>query len=235
LRRLREHADKINLDLSEISFSSVENSLFDLIAANKIERGRARISLFDCRASSVWKFETGRTIDFLITTADMRPVSKAFDLTVSPYRVNAASPLAGIKSLNYLENLLAFEDAQRRGFNEAVRSNERGEIVSACLANIFWTKGESVFTPLLKTGALEGTTRSFVLDLADKINLQIFEVAARIEDLQSADEVFLTSAGLEICAAQSLDGKVFSRSAITQKLQNAFREGLNSFIAANEP
>ena len=85
-------------------------------------------------------------------------------LTVSPYRINSKSPLAGVKSCNYLENILAWEAAKAHGFDEAIRLNEKGEIASACLANVFWKKNGEIFTPPLETGCLKGTTRGYVLE-----------------------------------------------------------------------
>ena len=134
-----------------------------------------------------------------MTTGDLREVPDKLRLTVSPFLVNSTSPLAGIKSCNYLENILALEEAKKRGFDEAVRLNERGEIVAACLANIFWRKNEQLFTPSLATGCLAGTTREFVLE-----NETGFETKAGLEVLKNADEIFLTSAGLGICKISEL-------------------------------
>lgn len=226
-KRLKEHAAKISLDASEINFASLQNSLLEIAAANKIETGRARITLFDANASSIWQFQSERKTAILITTAKPRNYAEnELNLTVSPFCVNSNSPLAGVKSCNYLENLLTLETTKMHGFDEALRLNERGEIVSAVMANIFWIKNEMIFTPSLQTGALAGTTREFVIGLARKSNLEILETNNSIADLQMADEIFLTSAGKGICAARSLDGKKF-QNEITQKLQQLFFEFIN--------
>ncbi|MEO6589891.1 MAG: aminotransferase class IV, partial [Pyrinomonadaceae bacterium] len=119
---------------------------------------------------------------------------------ISPFLVNSTSPLAGVKSCDYLENIIALEEAEQRGFDEAVRLNERGEIVSACMANIFWRKSGRLFTPLLKTGCLAGTMREFVLENEDG-----FEIKMSLDSLENADEIFLTSAGLGICKVSEFD------------------------------
>ena len=137
-RRLNDNALKVGVDLSEFSEDFLITALDGLIEKNEIENGRARITFFDERASNIWQFETNRKMSVLITTADLREVPENFRLAISPFLVNSTSPLAGVKSCNYLENILALEEAKRRGFDEAVRVNERGEIVSACMANIFW-------------------------------------------------------------------------------------------------
>lgn len=192
--RLNENAAKIGVDLSEFSEDFLIDTLDKIIGKNEMENARARITFFDESASGIWKFETGKKTSVLITTADQRELPENFRFTVSPFRINSASPLAGVKSCNYLENFLALEEARNRGFNEAVRLNERGEIASACMANVFWRKGGKLFTPSLATGCLAGTMREFVLE-----NESGIEVETSIESLKNADEIFLTSAGLGIC------------------------------------
>jgi branched-subunit amino acid aminotransferase/4-amino-4-deoxychorismate lyase len=107
-RRLTENAEKLNIRLaSEMTEETVQASLFELIKENNLIDGRARITFFDEAASEIWTFENARRTSLLITTGDFRPVPEEFRLTLSPYRINSKSPLAGVKSGNYLENLLA--------------------------------------------------------------------------------------------------------------------------------
>ena len=129
----------------------------------------------------------------LIMTADLRTVGENFKLTVSPHLINSTSPLAGVKSNNYLEKIIAKDEAKQRGFDEAIQLNERGEIASASTANIFWLKGGRLFTPSVETGCLAGTTRELVLE-----NIDCEEVEVGIDELEAADEMFLTSAGIGI-------------------------------------
>lgn len=191
--RLINNASRINLDLADFSKESVEISLSELISKNQIEDGRARLTFFDESAGGIWSIETDKKTSLLITTADFRPLSNELKLTVSPYQINSNSPLVNIKSCNYLEHILAFEEANKRGFDEAVHLNEKGEIASATMANIFWAKGDEIFTPSLKTGCLAGTTREFILETR-----KVFEVEESFTSLQQAESIFLTSAGIGI-------------------------------------
>lgn len=192
-RRLWENSAKVGIDLSDFDEKSVRHALSDLILLNELKTGRARLTFFDESASKIWDFSTDAGTSFLITTAEFRTIKDEYLLTVSPFPVNSRSPLAGVKSCNYLENLLAFEDAGKRGFDEAVRLNEKDEIVSASIANIFWTKDGEIFTPALETGCLAGTTREFVME-----NLPVRETRSEIGELFAADEIFLTSAGIGV-------------------------------------
>lgn len=131
-----------------------------------------------------------------MTTADLREIKSELLLSLSPFSINSKSPLVNIKSCNYLENLLALEEAKQRGFDETIRLNEKGEIVSASMANIFWVKKENIFTPSMETGCLAGTTREFLMD-----NFAVQEVKAGLNEINQADEIFLTSTGIGICRA----------------------------------
>ena len=191
--RLSSNAGTLGIDIGHFSESSIKVSLDELIVANKINGGRARITLFDESSARIWPFESDRKTSLLITTADSRSVPDNFRLTISPFPVNSLSPLAGIKSCNYLEKLMAMDEAKCRGFDEAIRVNERGEVTSAVMANVFWLKNDELFTPSLTTGCLPGTTRKFVLE-----NLACHEALVTLDELRSADAIFLTSAGLGV-------------------------------------
>jgi branched-subunit amino acid aminotransferase/4-amino-4-deoxychorismate lyase len=167
-----------------------------------VKSGRARVTFFDESPTRVWHYEGVRKTSLLIVTGDSRAVSENYRLDLSPHLINSTSPLAGVKSCNYLEHLMAYSEAKGRGLDEAIRSNERGEAASACMANVFWQKGERLFTPSLKTGCLAGTMREFVLE-----NIECEEVETGIDALRDADAVFLTSAGLGIVRVAEFDGR----------------------------
>lgn len=223
-RRLTGNAEKLNIRLSsEITEESVRSSLSQLIEENNLIDGRARITFFDEAASGIWTFENARRTSVLITTGDFRAHSEELRLTLSPYRVNSKSPLAGVKSCNYLENLLALEEARSRRFDEAVRLNENGEMTSAAMANLFWINDKTIYTPALETGCLEGTTRSLVIELAtEELGFEIYTTAEPFDRLRLADEVFITSAGIGIGKVRSIDGETYVAGEITSRLQREF-------------
>ena len=195
--RLIFAASRVGIDFADWTKATIENALRALIEKNDVRHGRARLTFFDCSPSAVWQPAAPPQKNvFLIQTADFRPIENPLKLTVSEYPVNSKSPLNGIKSGNYLENILAWEAARRWNFDEAIRLNEHGEIVAACLANVFWQKNDALFTASLETGCLAGTTRAFLLE-----NREVTEKKARLDELIAADEIFLTSAGIGIAPA----------------------------------
>jgi len=127
-------------------------------------------------------------------------------------------------SLNYLDHVLSWEEAQTRDFDEAVMLNERGEIVAATMANIFWAKDGTVQTPKLSTGALAGITRECVIQLAAKHYIPLIEGVYEMSDLTEADKIFLTSSGLGVAPVTTFDFRRYSvePASIVTTIANAF-------------
>lgn len=178
-------------------------SLTALTAAKDIAHGRARVTVFDSSPSRLWSSASGKRSQLLITAKPRRDLPDSYRVTDSPFPLNSRSPIAGIKSCNYLENLLALDEARKRGFDEAIRLDERGRIAAAACANLFWTKNGRIFTPALETGCVAGTTRGFVID-----DFAVEEIAAGRDALCDADAIFLTSAGIGARRAVFGDGPI---------------------------
>lgn len=201
-RRLETNARRVGIDLSDFSEGATRKALDEIIEANKVVEGRARITFFDQFASGIWHFESEQKTNMLITTADPHEIPENFRITVSEHLVFSLSQLAGVKSCNYLDNLIAFQNARASGFDEAIRLNERGQVTSACIANVFWLTDSKLYTPSLKTGCLQGTTREFVLE-----NVECLETETGSETLEKADAIYLTSAGIGIVPVKEFDGR----------------------------
>ncbi len=203
-QKLITNAETIGIDLVGFSQGSVLEELRQRIAEAGISNGRARLTFADQQNAAIWPDSepADAKTTLKIIAGENRAIPDNFTLTVSPFPVNSRSPLSGVKSCNYLENLMAVEDAKTRGFHEAVRVNDFGSVTSAAMANVFWLKGGELFTPSLATGCLAGTTREFVLERID-----CREVEAGIEVLDSADAIYLTSAGLGIVPVREYNGR----------------------------
>jgi branched-subunit amino acid aminotransferase/4-amino-4-deoxychorismate lyase len=168
-----------------------------------------------------------RETDLLIMTANPQMVREGgLTLAVSPYRINTASPLAGIKTLNYLDHVLSWEEAQEREFDEAVMVNERGEIGSATLANIFWVKEGTVHTPTLNTGANAGVTRAALMEIASANMIPVVEGAYDLTHLTDADEIFLTSSSLGVALISTFDFRQYSPTpdSLSVRLRNEYEK-----------
>lgn len=119
---------------------------------------------------------------------------------------NAVNP--AIKSLNYLNNILAKIEANIAGCEEAVMLNSEGFVAECTGDNIFIIKGNRLLTPPLSAGALYGITRGTVMDLAAEAGMAVAEVNLTRYDLFNADECFLTGTGAELIPVVKIDGRV---------------------------
>ena len=119
---------------------------------------------------------------------------------------NAVNP--AIKSLNYLNNILAKIEANIAGVEEAIMLNAEGFVAECTGDNIFILKNGQVFTPPLSAGALYGITRGVVIELAREAGISVSEPNLTRYDLFNADECFLTGTGAEIIPVTKIDGRV---------------------------
>lgn len=112
-----------------------------------------------------------------------------------------------VKSLNYLNNVLAKGEARRQGADEALLLNGAGRVAEAAVANLFAVLRGELVTPPVSDGALEGITRRSVLELAGTLGMPASERSLTRFDLFAAEEVFLTGSGAGIVPVRSLDGR----------------------------
>lgn len=128
-------------------------------------------------------------------------------ITASSRRISPDSLDPRIKSLNYLNNIMAKLEADYAGAQEAVMLNREG-CVSECTAdNIFIVKGGILFTPSGSNGALEGITKRYIMELAEKLNIKTSETGLTQYDLYNSEECFLTGTGAEIIPVVEIDGR----------------------------
>ena len=142
-------------------------------------------------------------------TASAAPLPPAqrtlLSLALSSIRRNESSPAARLKTLAYLDNVLARAEAQAAGADEALMLNSRGEVACAAAGNVFWVQGGQVLTPALDCGVLAGVMRSAVLRACAAAGLIAAEVRARPADLAGAP-MFLTNSLIGVRPVSALDG-----------------------------
>ena len=135
--------------------------------------------------------------------------ARGMDIVTVPTVRNLHSALnPAIKSLNYLNNILAKIEANNAGVEEAVMLNAEGFVAEGTADNLFIIKNGEVFTPPNSAGALYGITRQTVIDLAQAHGLKVSEPNLTRYDLFNADECFLTGTGAEIMPVVKIDGRV---------------------------
>ena len=139
-------------------------------------------------------------------------------LAVSLVRRNAASPGSRLKTLSYIDNVLARREAQAAGCDEALMLNGEGEVACATAANVFWIAEGRLFTPALECGVLAGTMRARVLDAAGRLGVTTVQVRAGLADLEAGEAAFLTNALIGVRPVASLGERTYGRATLVDEL-----------------
>jgi branched-chain amino acid aminotransferase len=231
-RRLEKDAALTRLPLN-YSSAKVRVQLQDVIRANTVEDGCARIYLV-WNTVGFWKSdEKMPEVDLVITSADVPSYPETLRVAVREHGRHAASPLAGVKTTSWLNSVWAVAEAKREGFDEVVLLNERGEVSECTAANIFAVKGDKVLTPPLNSGCLEGVTRGVLTEVAAEAGTIVVEQTLRLEDLYAAEEVFITSTNRNVIGIREIAGhKIASGTTgdVTKRLDLAFDAFVKDYV-----
>jgi len=138
-----------------------------------------------------------------------------------------------VKSLNFLNNILAKMEAKTAGAHEALMLNHRGELTEGTTSNVFTVRGGRLLTPSVESGILDGITRGLVLQLAAELGIPSEETRVTIEDLTRAEECFLTNTTQEVLPVTQVDGRMIGNGRpgeITRRLHASFRACLDRLM-----
>src|SRR5580765_7385475 len=140
-----------------------------------------------------------------------------------------------IKSNNLLNNALAMQEANRRGADEGLMCNYRGELSECSQANFFIVRSGAALTPRNEAGLLEGLTRNFLFEVGQEIGVEVRHETLFPADLQSADEAFITSTTRELSPVTHIDGRPVGNGKpgpVTHKLLEAYRRRAHALTQA---
>lgn len=147
--------------------------------------------------------------------------------TVAIRRNNPDSLNPRIKSLNYLNNILAKIEAREAGVMEAIMLNQEGYVAECTGDNIFMVRNGVLYTPPIFVGILEGITRNTAIEIARKQGMEVREELFTRHDLYTADEIFLTGTAAELIPVVKMDGRIVGKGVpgeVFKKLLTEFRE-----------
>lgn len=232
-RRLAKDAARIRLPFP-FDAAQVRRNLGELLAANQVVEGTARIYMIYNRVG-FWRSEEALPeVDLILCTAGLPPHAEKARLTIAEHARHAGSPLAGVKTTSWLNNVWHLAEAQKAGWTEVILLNERGEVAECTSANIFCVKNSAVFTPPLSSGCLEGVTRSVLLEIAAGAGVTMTEKTLTMEDFLAADEVFITSTNRSLLGVSEIAGRVYPvvGGPLVQKLERAFDSAMREYVAA---
>lgn len=220
LRRLRASAGALGLVAPDDEV--VRAAVADVVSANAVEvDGLGRLRITYTGGVAPLGSDRGDAVPTLVVA--MAPASPWPDTTTIatvPWTRNERSPLAGVKSTSYAENVVALQRAHARGASEAVLANTRGDLCEGTGTNVFVVIDGQVLTPPLSSGCLAGITRELVLEWFDAA-----EQAVPLDALATADEVFLTSSTRNIHPVVKADDREWAEAGpVSRELQVAFDE-----------
>ena len=239
LFRLREHLDRlwnsakaIRLQIP-IGKTEMGKAIEDTLAANGIEDGYVRAVVTRGRGDLGLDPDLCKRPQVIIIAAhiELYPeemYEKGLEIiTASTVRNHPAALNPQIKSLNYLNNILAKIEGKQAGCVEALMLNHKGEVAECTADNIFLVRDGVVLTPPSSAGALEGVTRGAVIELARQAGIEVREVALTKHDVYIADECFLTGTGAEVVPVVKVDSRTIGDGIpgpITRDLAKRFHK-----------
>ena len=232
LDRLWDSARSICLEIP-ISRAEMTEALLETIRRNDLREGYIRqivtrgvgnlgLNPTQCKRPS---------IIIIATTISLYPkevCEKGLTVvTCATRRTGAAALNPAVKSLNYLNNVMARIEANLAGADEALMLNEAGNVAECTADNVFIIKRGQIFTPPISAGALRGITRSVAFDIAAELGIKITETDVTRHDVFTADECFLTGTAAEVIPVVKADGRMIGSGkpgSITLRMIGRFRE-----------
>lgn len=194
--------------------SKVEDDCYKLLKLKSMENGVLKI-LYAKDADENYLLLTTRANSY--TEEDYL---KGFSLMFSKYKRNQHSLLTFIKSNNYMENLLAKQEASELGFDEVIFLNVENHLSEGSISNIFWIKDGVVHTPSVDCGLLPGIVRDKVLISLKRLGLQIKVGKFNKADIVNADETFITNSVMDIMPVFRIEDKRFKiqKKSLTKQI-----------------
>lgn len=226
---LKEHIERIRKGCGVLNFKIIynEDTLYEychkLIKKNGLSNGSIRISYSKNISDYILLISTRRNS----YTEDN--YKKGFKLCFANIKRNPYSPIVYLKSNNYLENLLARQRAQEKGFDEAVFLNVYGKICEGTISNIFFVKDNRIFTPDIDCGILSGILREKTIGIIKSLDLELCIGQYERKQLKDADEIFITNSLIDIMPVSCLEDRKLDmdKNSVTKILMKEIKKLYN--------
>lgn len=213
---LREHLERMAHSASRIGLALPAREALEELAALAVQAGSTpecslRFTVTGGRGGQAGPVAVASVLALPtdLETIRARGISLvSLQLGVDP-RLRQHSPwlLGGVKSTSYAVNMAAWDEARRRGADDAVFIGADGSILEGPISNVWWRRGATLFTPSLDLGVLAGVTRAYVLRLAVRLGYEVSEGWYPLPDLATAEEAFTSSSVRELMPVVTLDGE----------------------------
>jgi branched-chain amino acid aminotransferase len=222
----------------EIPYSAdaLSEATLEIIRANRLESAYIRpIAFFDAATLSVWTKECPVTVaiaGFPTGAYHAGGPDHGVRVTISPIRKfdNSAMPAWAKACGQYINSARAVNEAQRRGFDEALLLNTRGEVAEGSGENLFVVKNGGIVTNNKDASILMGVTRASILEIANDLGIPTSVAPIAVEDVLNADELFFTGTAVEVTPIREVDGRAIGDGkpgAVTRRIQQTFNQAVH--------
>jgi branched-chain amino acid aminotransferase len=210
----------------------VRAAVLELARANHRPEGVARVS-FVKNHGGLWSQAEGLPpTDLLVFTRELTRWPAANRLVIEPMGILSGGHYAGAKMLSWVPHAAVLERAHAAGFDDALLINERGQIAECTSANFFVVRAGRVLTPPLTSGCLGGITREILLEIAPGTGIEMQEQELTLDDLPTAEEVFISSTTREVAPVDSIspNWKFQTPGRISTLLEDAFQQYVQTYL-----
>jgi branched-chain amino acid aminotransferase len=233
LERFYKSAELYDLEIP-YPLQALTDASLEVIRVNKLEAAYMRpVAFFDAGTLSVWTKECPVTVAIAAvpTAKYLANADAGVKVTVSPIRKfdSSAMPAWAKACGQYINSARAVNEAQRRGFDEALLLNSKGFVAEGSGENLFVVKSGAIHTNDKDASILMGVTRSSVLEIARDLGIEAKVADITVDDLMSADELFFSGTAVEVTAIREVDGRAIGDGKpgpITRRIQDTFNQAV---------
>jgi branched-chain amino acid aminotransferase len=241
--KLDEHLGRLFRSASLIGLSAppdaghLKIAIYETLIANSLRNAYVRVNISRGKGPIGLDPDLCPEPTIVIFAEDFKAYPKEFyknglHLIISRVRRNDKDALdPQIKSLNFLNNILAKIEAKKNNAHEAIMLNADGHLTEGTISNLFLYRNKTLCTPSIDCGILDGITRGMIVDLASREGIQVSEGQFSREDIYSAEEVFITNTTMEVMPVSRVDEQPFRVGEIAKFLRSRYQKEVNAYIA----
>lgn len=238
IKRLFRSGDLIKLKIPQ-SRDEIKETVYNTLRKNNLKEAYIRLSISRGKGEIGLDPELCKEPTFVIIAKRFKEYPEELYLrgvmvSIVKTRRNAPEALnPKIKSLNFLNNILAKIEAKEEGTYEAIMLNYQGQLTEGTISNIFFVKNKTLYTPSIEAGILDGITREMVIRIAKGKGIKVEEGIYNPGNLYGADEAFITNTTLEVLSVVKVDDKTIGNGnpgPITKDLHKGYKKEVERYL-----
>jgi branched-chain amino acid aminotransferase len=229
--RMSRDAERLGIPMP-YSREAVARAVEELVRANGHPECMARLSCVK-NHGGLWAQADGHPeVDLLIFTRELVAWPAAQRLTLETSGIFAGGHYAGTKMLSWVSHAAVLDRAHQEGFDDALLTNEKGQLAECTSANVFVVRGGKIQTPPLSSGCLPGITREVLMEILPRAEIEIQEQELGPLDLSTADEVFISSTTREVAPISEIrpDWNYAAPGPLTLRAEEIFKQHVAAWL-----